>query len=74
MKNKQNLTFYAIIKIMNYGDYIWDLGGTLLDNYQISTQAFLATLERFERTAEFQAVYDALRYQLVRPLPCLRLI
>ena len=45
MKNKQNLTFYAIIKIMNYGDYIWDLGGTLLDNYQISTQAFLATLE-----------------------------
>ena len=61
MKNKQNLTFYAIIKIMNYGDYIWDLGGTLLDNYQISTQAFLATLERFERTAEFQAVYDALK-------------
>lgn len=46
---------------MNYGDYIWDLGGTLLDNYQISTQAFLATLERFERTAEFQAVYDALK-------------
>ena len=61
MKNKQNLTFYVIIKIMNYGDYIWDLGGTLLDNYQISTQAFLATLERFERTAEFQAVYDALK-------------
>ena len=72
MKNKQNLTFYAIIKIMNYGDYIWDLGGTLLDNYQISTQAFLATLERFERTAEFQAV--PLRCRPVRPLPCLRLI
>ena len=46
---------------MNYGDYIWDLGGTLLDNYQISTQAFLATLEQFERTAEPQAVYDALK-------------
>ena len=43
---------------MNYGDYIWDLGGTLLDNYQVSTQAFLATLEQFERTAEPQAVYD----------------
>ena len=61
MKNKQNLTFYAIIKIMNYGDYIWDLGGTLLYNYQVSSQAFLATLEQFERTAEFQAVYDALK-------------
>ena len=46
---------------MNYGDYIWDLGGTLLDNYQVSTQAFLATLEQFERTAEPQAVYDALK-------------
>ena len=61
MKNKQNLTFYGIIKVMNYGDYIWDLGGTLLDNYQVSTQAFLATLEQFERTAEPQAVYDALK-------------
>ena len=61
MKNKQNLTFYVIIKVMNYGDYIWDLGGTLLDNYQVSTQAFLATLEQFERTAEPQAVYDALK-------------
>ena len=61
MKNKQNLTFYVIIKIMNYGDYIWDLGGTLLDNYQISTQAFLATLERVERTAELQAGYVALK-------------
>ena len=46
---------------MDYGDYIWDLGGTLLDNYQVSTQAFLATLEQFERTAEPQAVYDALK-------------
>ena len=73
MKNKQNLTFYAIIKIMNYGDYIWDLGGTLLDNYQVSSQAFLATLEQFERTAEFQAVYDALKVSVL-PLPCLRLI
>ena len=46
---------------MNYGDYIWDLGGTLLDNYQVSTQAFQATLKQFNRTAEFQAVYDALK-------------
>ena len=50
---------------MNYGDYIWDLGGTLLDNYQVSTQAFLATLEQFERTAEPQRALL---------LPCLRLI
>ena len=61
MKNKQNLTFYVIIKVMNYGDYIWDLGGTLLDNYQVSTQAFQATLKQFNRTAEFQTVYDALK-------------
>ena len=46
---------------MNYGDYIWDLGGTLLDNYQVSTQAFLATLEQFGRTAEHQEIYDALK-------------
>ncbi|MBW1571057.1 DNA gyrase subunit B, partial [Streptococcus sp. SPC0] len=25
---------------MNYHDYIWDLGGTLLDNYESSTRAF----------------------------------
>ena len=61
MKNKQNLTFYVIIKVMNYGDYIWDLGGTLLVNYQVSTQAFQATLKQFNRTAEFQTVYDALK-------------
>ncbi|HEP2550399.1 TPA: HAD family hydrolase, partial [Streptococcus pyogenes] len=26
------------MKGMNYQDYIWDLGGTLLDNYELSTQ------------------------------------
>lgn len=46
---------------MNYGDYIWDLGGTLLDNYQASTQAFLATLERFGRVAQADEVYQALK-------------
>ena len=46
---------------MNYGDYIWDLGGTLLDNYQVSNEAFQETLKQFNRTAEFQAVYDALK-------------
>lgn len=32
------------MKGMDYHDYIWDLGGTLLDNYEISTQAFVQTL------------------------------
>lgn len=58
---RQKLTNYGIIKVMNYGDYIWDLGGTLLDNYQASTQAFLATLERFGRVAQADEVYQALK-------------
>ena len=29
---------------MDYQDYIWDLGGTLLDNYETSTAAFVRTL------------------------------
>ncbi len=32
---------------MKYQDYIWDLGGTLLDNYEISTRAFCETLEEY---------------------------
>ncbi|MBS7068884.1 MAG: HAD family hydrolase, partial [Streptococcus parasanguinis] len=32
---------------MNYHDFIWDLGGTLLDNYETSTNAFVATLKDF---------------------------
>ncbi|MGT2907657.1 HAD-IA family hydrolase [Streptococcus dentiloxodontae] len=46
---------------MNYSDYIWDLGGTLLDNYQVSTQAFVATLAQFGKTAEQSVVYDKLK-------------
>ena len=30
---------------MNYHDYIWDLGGTLLDNYEMSTQAVCKALD-----------------------------
>ncbi|MEW4354351.1 HAD-IA family hydrolase [Streptococcus pneumoniae] len=46
---------------MNYQDYIWDLGGTLLDNYESSTTAFVATLERFGRKAQHDEVYQALK-------------
>lgn len=35
------------MKGMDYHDYIWDLGGTLLDNYEISDQAFVQTLAFF---------------------------
>ncbi len=31
------------MKGMKYHDYIWDLGGTLLDNYETSTAAFVET-------------------------------
>ena len=46
---------------MNYQDYIWDLGGTLLDNYETSTAAFVTTLEKFERKASHDEVYKALK-------------
>lgn len=46
---------------MNYHDYIWDLGGTLLDNYEISTQAFVETLATFGVIAEHDAVYAKLK-------------
>ncbi|MDO4666215.1 MAG: HAD-IA family hydrolase [Streptococcus sp.] len=46
---------------MNYQDYIWDLGGTLLDNYETSTLAFVETLRIFGYQAEHDAVYKALK-------------
>ena len=46
---------------MDYHDYIWDLGGTLLDNYEISTQAFVETLATFGVTASHDAVYEKLK-------------
>lgn len=46
---------------MNYQDYIWDLGGTLLDNYELSTQAFLKTLEEFNLSGDHDAVYQKLK-------------
>ena len=49
------------MKGMNYHDYIWDLGGTLLDNYGMSTKAFVATLADFGLTATYKQVYDKLR-------------
>lgn len=46
---------------MQYHDYIWDLGGTLLDNYEMSSQAFVDTLASYGRKAEKSAVYAALK-------------
>lgn len=49
------------MKDMNYQDYIWDLGGTLLDNYGMSTRAFVATLADFGIAASHREVYEKLR-------------
>lgn len=46
---------------MEYHDYIWDLGGTLLDNYEISTKAFLETLHYFGKDASHEEVYQKLK-------------
>lgn len=46
------------MKGMNYQDYIWDLGGTLLDNYELSTQAFVQTLAFFSLPGDHDAVYQ----------------
>ena len=51
----------GIMKLMNYHDYIWDLGGTLLDNYEMSTQAFVKTLAVFGQSASHDDVYDKLK-------------
>lgn len=48
-------------KHMNYRDYIWDLGGTLLDNYEISTQAFVDTLKTFGKQASHDEVHSKLK-------------
>ena len=49
------------MKGMNYQDYIWDLGGTLLDNYETSTAAFVQTLKEFGLQAAHDEVYKALK-------------
>ncbi|MBP2622520.1 HAD-IA family hydrolase [Streptococcus oricebi] len=46
---------------MNYQDYIWDLGGTLLDNYESSTRAFAQTLADYGLTAGHDQIYQALK-------------
>lgn len=46
---------------MNYHDYIWDLGGTLLDNYEVSTQAFVACLKKYGLSASHDLVYAKLK-------------
>lgn len=47
---------------MDYENYIWDLGGTLLDNYESSSHAFAAILwSMAERVVLRTDVYDALK-------------
>ncbi|MBM7636263.1 HAD-IA family hydrolase [Streptococcus saliviloxodontae] len=46
---------------MKNRDYIWDLGGTLLDNYQMSTQAFVESLRHFGVDATPEHVYEKLK-------------
>ncbi|MFC4652369.1 HAD-IA family hydrolase [Lactococcus nasutitermitis] len=47
---------------MDYKNYIWDLGGTLLDNYESSTHAFAATIWKMsERVVLHDEVYAALK-------------
>jgi len=41
--------------------FIWDLGGTLLDNYKNSASAFVEALQDYGLTASYDAVYSALR-------------
>ena len=49
------------MKGMKYHDYIWDLGGTLLDNYESSTAAFVETLAQYGIEQEHDRVYEALK-------------
>lgn len=47
---------------MEYENYIWDLGGTLLDNYESSSRAFAAALwTKAERIFLHEDIYDALK-------------
>lgn len=47
---------------MDYENYIWDLGGTLLDNYESSSLAFESALwELDERVILHQEIYAALK-------------
>jgi len=41
--------------------YIWDLGGTLIDNYEASACAFVHALAEFKLRAKHDDVYNALR-------------
>ena len=49
------------MKGMKYHDYIWDLGGTLLDNYETSTAAFVETLALYGIKQDHDSVYQALK-------------
>ncbi|QAY62714.1 HAD family hydrolase [Xylanimonas allomyrinae] len=46
---------------MRYSAYIWDLGGTLLDNYAGSSRAFVRTLAAHGIEATYDDVHRALR-------------
>ena len=46
---------------MKYKNYIWDLGGTLLDNYESSTRAFEETLRKYNIFVSHDDIYQALK-------------
>ena len=58
------------MKGMKYHDYIWDLGGTLLDNYETSTAAFVETLAQFGIKKDHDSVYEALKVSTAFAIDC----
>jgi len=46
---------------VQWRNYIWDLGGTLVDNYEASACAFVHALAEFKLRAKHDDVYKALR-------------
>lgn len=46
---------------MTYHDFIWDLGGTLIDNYAQSSKAFQKALKDFGIDADIKTVYKYLK-------------
>ena len=46
---------------MKNQDFIWDLGGTLLDNYELSTIAFMKAMKDHGLLATHALIYQALK-------------
>jgi len=46
---------------MKYKYFIWDVGGTLFDTLQTSSEAFAKTLKEFGRSTDFEQIYRRLK-------------